>query len=77
MQLWNPLFRRSAFLHFMVDFRKKNEGKYSMTEMVSKGGEAWKSLDASEKKKYELLAEKAKKTYDNDMAQWNEIPDDQ
>jgi len=67
----------SAFLHFMADFRKKHENKYSITEMVSKGGVAWKELDSKEKKKYESMAEKAKKDYEVKMKEWAELPDDE
>eukprot|EP00467_Chlorarachnion_reptans_P003143 CAMPEP_0114487358 /NCGR_PEP_ID=MMETSP0109-20121206/723_1 /TAXON_ID=29199 /ORGANISM="Chlorarachnion reptans, Strain CCCM449" /LENGTH=285 /DNA_ID=CAMNT_0001663617 /DNA_START=129 /DNA_END=986 /DNA_ORIENTATION=- len=72
-----PKKSMTAFLYYMVYFRKQYEGKYSMTEMVQKGGESWKSLDAAEKKKYEKQAQDAKKAYEEEMKKWNEIPDDE
>jgi len=67
----------SAFFHFMTDFRKTNDGKYNVTEMVSQGGASWKSIDESKKKKYEQKAEVAKKEYEEALKKWNELPDDE
>jgi len=63
---------RSAFLYFMKDFRKKNEGKYNITEMVTMGSNAWNGLTPKAKEKYEALAAKAKEEYSEKLKEWDE-----
>uniref|UniRef100_A0A7S4DPL0 HMG box domain-containing protein n=1 Tax=Lotharella globosa TaxID=91324 RepID=A0A7S4DPL0_9EUKA len=62
----------SAFLYFMKDFRKKNEGKYNITEMVTMGSSAWNELSQKSKEKYEQLAAKAKEEYNEKLKEWDE-----
>jgi len=56
----------------MKDFRKKNEGKYNITEMVTMGSSAWNELSQKSKEKYEQLAAKAKEEYNEKLKEWDE-----
>ena len=51
---------------------KKNNPDAPITEISKKCGEEWRSLDASDKKKFEKMQEEAKKKFEKEYKVWLE-----
>merc|ERR1719189_1326214 len=64
-----PKRAASAWMLFLNDERPKLMAKgLAMTEVTTKASDMWKKISASDKKKYEDKAAKAKTKYDKDIA---------
>jgi hypothetical protein len=65
---------KTGYILFCVDQRDKlkaENGNLSATEITSRLGALWKNLTEKEKAKYELLSNKDKLRYENDMSSYN------
>ena len=65
---------KTGYILFCVDQRDKlkaENGALSATEITSRLGALWKNLTEKEKSKYELLSNKDKIRYENDMSSYN------
>lgn len=65
---------KTGYILFCVDQRDKlkaENGALSATEITSRLGALWKNLSEKEKSKYEVLSNKDKVRYENDMSSYN------
>jgi hypothetical protein len=65
---------KTGYILFCVDQRDKlkaENGALSATEITSRLGALWKNLSEKEKAKYEVLSNKDKVRYENDMSSYN------
>ena len=60
----------SAYMFFAQDFRSKHSDM-SITEQMSKAGEAWRAMSDSEKAPYEQKAAKDKQRYEKERGTSN------
>jgi len=66
-----PKRPQTAYFLFLADFRVKMKGKIKVhKEVLVAAGEAWKALSETERKPYDLQAEKEKEKYEVKMAEY-------